>query len=484
MAVSLILPKFMIDTFGSEINGLVSSIMQLYLYLSLLEAGIGTTSIQALYKPISENDTLSINSILSATKYYYKKTGIYYLIGILLMAIIYPMIISVQLNYLYVVFLILFTGFSNVISFFFYAKIKVFLIANGNNYIITNIMTLVKLISSITKIVLILAGFSILMVQFSFMIINIIPLFLFLVYMKKKYPSIKFDEKPNFDALKEKNSVLIHQISGLIFSNSDILILSIFLNLKIVSVYSVYLLFYTTVYTLINIIPVSLNHILGQQYNNNIEEFKKTHNVFEFYFMIINFAAFTVVMLYILPFLSLYTSNVNDVSYISYLVALLFTINNLLQAGRAPSLQIINFSQSFTGTRNRAILEMLINLISSLILVRFFGIYGVLIGTTLALLYRANDIIIYANKRVLKRSSFQTYKRWILNFSLFIAIINLSNLFIREYKDYFKILQEVIFIAPIILLIYLLANLLFERKMFASLITIIKKWKSTKKVNN
>ena len=52
LLLGIIIPKLMIVSYGSEVNGLLSSIRQVFVYVALLEAGIGTASLQALYAPI------------------------------------------------------------------------------------------------------------------------------------------------------------------------------------------------------------------------------------------------------------------------------------------------------------------------------------------------------------------------------------------------------------------------------------------------
>ena len=59
----------------------------------------------------------------------------------------------------------------------------------------------------------------------------------------------------------------------------------------------------------------------------------------------------------------------------------------------------------------------------SFICVFKFGIYGVLFGTIAALLYRANDIILFANHRVLKRSAWPTYRKWGTNAVIFVITV-------------------------------------------------------------
>lgn len=56
LALGIIIPKLFITNLGSAANGLLSSVGQVLSYLTILEAGLGGASIQALYKPIGVND--------------------------------------------------------------------------------------------------------------------------------------------------------------------------------------------------------------------------------------------------------------------------------------------------------------------------------------------------------------------------------------------------------------------------------------------
>ena len=50
--VAIVIPRLFIVNYGSEVNGLLTSIRQIYVYLALLEAGVGDASVIALYGPI------------------------------------------------------------------------------------------------------------------------------------------------------------------------------------------------------------------------------------------------------------------------------------------------------------------------------------------------------------------------------------------------------------------------------------------------
>ena len=105
----IILPKLLISTYGSDINGMVSSITQFIGYLALVEAGIGNASIVQLYKPLAENSIDEVNGILSATNKFYKKSGSLFIFLVIILLIIYPLFVSGQVDYCTVVWMILYT---------------------------------------------------------------------------------------------------------------------------------------------------------------------------------------------------------------------------------------------------------------------------------------------------------------------------------------------------------------------------------------
>ena len=66
----LILPRLFLQTYGSQTNGLVSSISQFLGIISFVELGIGAVVQSALYKPLADSDSDKINSIQAHIKMY------------------------------------------------------------------------------------------------------------------------------------------------------------------------------------------------------------------------------------------------------------------------------------------------------------------------------------------------------------------------------------------------------------------------------
>lgn len=292
---------------------------------------------------------------------------------------------------------------------------------------------------NVAKIVLMTCGFGVVFVQAIAMVVSLIQMIYITYYIKRNYSWINLKVSPDYKSISQSKNVLIHQISYLIFNNTDTVILTIFIGLKVVSVYSMYTMLFGMISTTLTTVTASFSFLLGQSFHVNKERFIKLYDSYELYYMTLVFALYSVANFFILPFMRLYTAGVTDVNYIDSYLPLLFISTYLLSCGRSAPNQSINFSGHFKQTQSRSILESIINICVSLIAVHFWGIYGVLVGTIAALLYRSNDMIIYANHIILKRKVWGTYKRWIINLCLFIIVLIINRFLKFQLDSYVKI---------------------------------------------
>ncbi|MRN56619.1 sugar isomerase [Paenibacillus monticola] len=460
------IPRLIMVNYGSEANGLIASIGQIISYLALLEAGVGAASLQALYKPIAGDNKDNINSILAATSSYYKRTGIYYFFAVVLLAVLYPLIVNSEISAFSIIAIILLTGMGGAINYYFQGKFRILLIAEGKSYVETVIVTATTILNNVVRIILLMQGFNIIAVQASFFVLTLLQIVVFYFYMKKHYKWINLKLKPDFAAIGQKNSVMIHEISYLVFRNTDMIILTFFTNLKIVSIYVMYNMIFTIVDNIVQTVNGSVKSALGQIYHESKTEFLKFYDAYEVYFMGLIFSILTVTYILIIPFMRLYTTGVTDVNYIDWWLPVLFVTIKLLTNARTSSNNVITIAGHFKKTQTRSILESAINLSASLVFVVFIGIYGVLVGTIVALLYRSIDIVIYASRVLLNRSPWVTFRRWLTNAFIFIGIILVTTAMNIHIHSYVGIILWGMLLGIVILPAYLLIASLLEREAF------------------
>ena len=428
ICLGIVIPRLVLVSFGSEMNGLLNSVNQILVYFSLFEAGVGIAALQAMYAPVAKDDKDKIQQIMAATPLFYRKVGILYGIAVIILSAIYPFCVKSQISYGVIFGVILFSGLGNCLNFLYQGKYKILLQAEGYSYVITNITTLITVLTNVVKTILLLRGFDVLAVQFSFFVVNVLQMLLYYVYIHRRYGWLDLKVEPDNKAIAQKNSTLIHQISGMIFNNTDVLLLTLITqNLMIVSVYTMYNTIINMVNTMIQQVSAGFDFRLGQLYNTEKEVYFRLHHIFEIVYLVLVFSAMTVVYLVILPFMRLYTAGVSDINYIDSSYPLVFVLVPLLTYGRTSASNLINYAGHFKETQWRAIAEASINIVASIIGIYYFGIYGALVGTILASLYRTNDMILYVYKYFIKLSPWITYKRWLSCFVIFGVVVKFIN---------------------------------------------------------
>ena len=131
-----ILPPLLIKNYGSEVNGLITTIRQLITYFSVVTLGLSTAGAAALYGPLSKNDTTTINRTLSALKVFYNRTGIVFVFLITVAAFIFPMMQSAEgVTATDVTLLVLICGVGSSVEYIITSKYKVLLTANQKIYV-------------------------------------------------------------------------------------------------------------------------------------------------------------------------------------------------------------------------------------------------------------------------------------------------------------------------------------------------------------
>lgn len=402
LIISIIIPKLYIDNYGSDLNGLLNSLNGIFVYLNLLEAGIGSASIQALYKPITQKDYNKINEILSATKNYYLRNGFFFLFGLITVAFGYPSFAHSEIKFWTIVLLVILNGAPYIVKFFFQGKYTVLLTADNRLYVLNIITNGVHIAANIIKAVLLINHVNIILVQGAFACLYLVQVIIIAVYVHKKYKHLLFSEMPDKLALSKSKSALIHEFAYVIFNNTDVLLLTYFANLETVSVYSVYNMIFSQITLLLQSITTGSNSGLGQLMAINHDRYNRVFENFEYTFQCL--ACFVLVSVGVMTpsFVQLYTINATDADYLLPGLAFLFTEIQVLSLIRWPGVGSIKAAGLFKETQYRALVEVIINIVASIILIQRYEIYGVLLGTIVALLYRTFDVIIFTRKHILK----------------------------------------------------------------------------------
>ena len=433
MITGLIIPRIMLKYYGSEINGLVSSINQFIIYFNLVEAGLSSAAIYALYKPLADKDYESINSIVSATRRFYIQSGLIFMSLVVGLAIVYPLYVRTELlNLSSVSFVVLILGANGVLEFFTLAKYRVILTADQRAYIIS-IASLVQIV--INTLIIVLLG----IMQVNITILHLVALLsifartlILQIYTQKNYPFLDFNEEPNYKALNKRWDALYLQILGAVQKGSPVVILTfITKNLRLISVYTIFNMVIGATNRILSIfisgLSASFGDVIAKDENKVLQ---KAYNEFEFvYYFIISFV-YSVSFVMIMPFIRIFTKGVTDINYDLPAVGFLFVLNGLLYNIKTPQGMLVISAGLFKETRIQTTIQGLIVVVVGIILTPFLGITGVLIGSILSNVYRDLDLLFFIPRRLTKLPVKNTVFR-IINMGLSMLIILLPFRFIE-----------------------------------------------------
>ncbi|MDM8125534.1 lipopolysaccharide biosynthesis protein [Mediterraneibacter glycyrrhizinilyticus] len=413
MLIGMITPRLLLVAYGSEINGLVSSVTQFVSYFSLVQAGLSGASIYALYKPLAEKDEKRISSIVTATRNFYFRAGLVFVGLLTALALIYPLFVRTeQLEPVMVSALIFVIGFGSIIDMFLLAKYTALLSADQRNYVLSIGSTISTLLNFTIVVYMTSIRANIVLLK-TVAITSVIARSIFLfVYSRKRYAYVNFKEKPDYSALSRRWNAMFLQILGIVQRGSPTVLLTFLAKLTEVSVYSVYNMVMTGLNGLLDVFISGLSASFGDIISRNeIRTLQKSYQDFECAYYGLITVVYSIGIGCIMPFIRIYTDGISDVNYLRPALGVLFMINAFLYNIKTPQGMLIMSAGLFKETQVQNVIQALLIIVPGIILIPKFGVLGILFAMILSNLYRDIDLILFIPKYVTKLSPWKTVKR-------------------------------------------------------------------------
>ena len=431
---SFILPKLIMSYFGSEYNGLTTSITQFLACAVLLRSGIGGATKAALYKPLAEKNKEEVDSILKATDNFMKKIGIILALSIVIFAVIYPFIANTDFSWIFTFTLFVIIGINTFAESFFGITYLILLQADQKLYVSSIIKIICYILNVILASILIITGCSIHIVKLgSAFAFTLYPIVLN-IYVRNKY-KINKNVKPNYNAISQRWDAFWHQVAIFVNNNTDVMVLTVFTNMLEVSVYSVYNLVIHGLKRFITAFTNGIDAAFGNMIAKGEEKTLKDNlSVIEMIIYSVSTLLFSCAIILILQFIQIYTKGIIDVNYLRPEFAYLLLTAQFFAAIRLPYQFVVQAAGKFKQTKKYAIVEAIINIVISVILVIKFGLIGVAVGTLIAVLYKTFTFSNYMSENIVYRPKLETFKKCLISigeFFIIFGIVKLINLPIK-----------------------------------------------------
>lgn len=397
-----ILPRLILNAFGSEVNGLVNSIAQFLGVISFLELGVGAVVQSALYKPLAEKNQEDVSKIIASANKFFTRLGQILLIYVIVLVIVYPQFAGKNFGFAYTATLIVAISISSFAQYFFGIVNRLLLTADQRGYIQYNAQTLAVVCNTAACFVLIRVGCSIQIVKLTTSLIYLLQPFLIYLYVRHHYSidrKIKYIKEP----IPQKWNGIAQHVAAVILDGTDTIVLTLFATLSDVSIYSVYFLVVKGVKQLFMSMTNGITSLIGELWaKQELKELNKTFSWTEWVIHTGTTFVFGLTAILIVPFVKVYTLGIHDANYIQPLFAALIVAANAGHCLRLPYNIIILAAGHYKQTQNNYIIAAILNIVVSVVTVKAWGLIGVAIGTLVAMGYQTVWMAVYSSKNLIK----------------------------------------------------------------------------------
>ena len=405
-----ILPKLILSHYGSAYNGITASITQFIGCVAILKSGIGSVTRAALYKPLAQNDYRGISEVVNATARFMRKVALVFVAGVLAFSALYPFIVIEDFEWFFSFSLVLILSIATFAQYFFGLTYQMVLEADQRNYIISIVNIATTIVNTLLASFLILRGLGIHAVKAASACVYVVPPVFYNLYVRRKY-RIDKGVPPNYALIGERWDAFGHQLANFINLNTDIVIATIFLGVKEVSVYTVYYLVGNAIKKALRAISTGITSAFGNMMAKREQDtLRRSFIEYETLIFYLSTTILTIAMIMIVPFVNIYTSGVTDVVYNRPLFGYLVSVAIFFECVKLPYQQMVYASGQFKQTKMGAYSEAAINIVVSLILVNLLGLDGIVIGTIVALGFRTIHFSRYVAGNIVVRSPGSVFK--------------------------------------------------------------------------
>lgn len=428
----LILPQLFIESYGSAYNGVIQTIIQFLDYIYILTLGVTGPTRVAVYRAMAKQDEHKLHAVLKANDLFMRKVGGALVIYMVFLAAVYPYLVRAEFGWWEVASLVLIIGTGELMEYLFGCSSRTLLRADQRFYICTLLLIGSKIASTLLAMLLVQRGFGIHAVRMAMMLCFAVAPILTDIITKKKY-HINTRVKPDYSALEQRGDAAAHSIAEIIDDSTPTFLLAVFTNPTTISIYSVYHLILGNILKIQEACTNNLEGAFGEFWaKGEKDKFKEKLSTLEYLMFAFLLLVYTTTGVLLLPFMKLYTADFTDANYILPWFAIILTCSTAAFSLRTPYVLAVEAAGKYRETRSMATKEAVINVSISLVGTCFWGLYGVVIGSLAANLYRTFCFARYTYNTMLGAPMTQFAARFIWLLASSVAIVA-AQLYIVNY---------------------------------------------------
>lgn len=459
-----VLPRLILEHYGSELNGLTQSIKQFLGLISFLDMGIGQVVRSALYAPLTQKDHQQISRIMISGRRYYR-TVAYILLGyVAVLILFYPILVNDLYDWIFSASLIAVMAISSFAQYYFGIVNEQLLHADQKSYIVYGIQILTNLSNMFLCIWMIHMDASIHVMKLATSIVFVMKPLIYSAYIQRHYRidrEITYTEEP----IKQKWNGIAQHISAVVLDGTDNIVLTFFSTLSNVSIYSVYYMVIGSVQGFYQSATMGIQSAVGAMWAEHDQK-----NIQKMFFSVEYGMHFVTVFLYcctgilIVPFVRVYTNGLADADYIQPVFAALLVLAYGIRSLRTPYNIWILAAGHFKQTQRCHITAAAVNLVISAISVFHWGLIGVAIGTLIAMCYQTAWMALYTARNLVKCPTSHIVKQCLTDLTAAALICSIASQINLQEITYLGWLFMALKVAAVAIVCVTAVFILFFRK--------------------
>lgn len=434
--LSFISRKAFIQYLGVEMLGLNSAFTSILNTLSLAEMGFQQVIVFHLYGVLAKDDREQINKLINIYRLVYRCIGCFFIVASLCCVPFLQVFLSdiEATNSVRVFFII--QALTGACTYFLAYKRNI-LYADQKSYVSGLIDTVVNTVGTLVSIVVSIYTRNYLL----YLLVNLAKTYISNLFVHvactKRYPYLhktKVDWKLLKKIASSLKDVILERLAGYIYGSTDNLIISMFISTVQVGFLNNYTMIINHIKNLMKSLSTPLIPALGnkvaleQSSKQQMETFRLLEQV---YFWLTGLA---VVPVYVLAdsFIRMY---LGEQYVLPKILLLLMCVDLYVHINQDSCLSFLTANGLFRKRRNISIGGAIINIVVSLLLMKPFGIAGILAGTAVSQVYywaaRSGVALRYCLHQDGKTIAFYWLKQAML-FGIIVAAIAVSQIITRQ----------------------------------------------------
>ena len=385
--IGLVKMNVLINYIGDVGNGYYQTINQIISYVFLAQIGFPEAVIYSLYKPFAEQNKDDINAIYGGARKMFK------IFGCIIFGIICLVTVFLYLFYNFkegyrdsalICFFIISTSY--LIAFFGRGNTySAVLSAAQEKYVYSLIFNSVKLLCDILIVIVTIKFRTLEAIAIVILAMKILEEIICRIVVKRKYSYLHEIARKDTSMMKMTKDLAWTQIGHLVLNNIDALLLMAFNGPVMVSIYTTYNYILRFLNEVASRVEISSVYSFGNVFAN--KEDKRVRPLYREFLMLFVLIAFSMCMTFMIGIRGFVSVWVGKDNYLlNYVTVFLFTSTLFLNILYNPLVALINADGLFKDNKKHIFTCALINLVLSVILIQFYGMDGILLGTAIAFL--------------------------------------------------------------------------------------------------